>query len=632
MKNLPENIKPEHIVQAIHKIEKEGIPAQAHSSTYDVLYEGKRFPPKLVVSYANIFANGVALDRSEFEGGIGTPCFKILEENGFTIVTKEAMTGSKEPIKELLERFIKQARTSDKKYKHYLKTFEGLKVRVSFGQGKEARIPWISFLANDQTTSKGIYPVFLFYKKYNTLILAYGISEKYKPSIEWNITNDEKETVEDYFKSKRIVPDRYGSSYVYNVYDTSKELDFKSIESDLRNLIQEYKMTLDNATNSKAKDTKPIGSKPILKKQPFDLDSFITDLELTGLVFSKQLVIRFVLSLLTKPFVILSGLSGSGKTQLAICFAKWICENNDEQVCVVPIGADWTNREFLLGYPNAIKPGKYVMPDNGALELLFKANENKEKPYFLILDEMNLSYVERYLADFLSAMESGEKIPLMKDSEDVPASIELPKNLFIIGTINVDETTYMFSPKVLDRANVIEFRIMPSDLDNFFQQSAVKDKKSIIGKGASQSVDFVTIANNAIDHQNIESREAIIDTLKKFFLELKSIHAEFGYRTANELFRFISLGQKLKTGWTLDEIIDAAIIQKLLPKLHGSRKKIEPTLKALWNLCVNDEELNLETISQFPEESNMKYPLSAEKIWRMFRIAQDNGFTSFAEA
>jgi len=631
MKDLPKNIKPEHIVQAIHKIEEEGIPPQAHSSTYDVLYEGRRFPPKLVLSYANIFANGVALDRSEFEGGIGTPCFKILEENGFTIVTKESMTESKEPIKKLLESFIEQAHTSDQKTKHYLKTFDGLKVDISFGQGNNSHVPWISFLANGYTTSNGIYPVFLFYKKYDTLILAYGISEKNKPSLEWNITNGEKETVKDYFKSRGIVMKKYKDSYVFNVYDTSKELDFKSIESDLRNLIQEYKMTLDNTTNSKVKDTKPIDSKPIIKQQPFDLTTFISDLESTGLVFSNQLVTRFVLSLLTKPFVILSGLSGSGKTQLAISFARWLCEDN-EQVCVVPIGADWTNREFLLGYPNAIKPGKYVMPDNGALELLFKANANKDKPYFLILDEMNLSYVERYLADFLSAMESGEKIPLMKDSDDVPASIELPKNLFIIGTINVDETTYMFSPKVLDRANVIEFRIMPSDLDNFFQKSAVKDKKSIIGKGALQSADFVTIANNTIDHQNIESRQVIVDTLKKFFLELKSIHAEFGYRTANELFRFISLGQKLKTRWTLDEIIDAAIIQKLLPKLHGSRKKIEPTLKALWNLCVNDENQNLETISQLPEDSNMKYPLSAEKIWRMFRIAQDNGFTSFAEA
>mgnify|MGYP000944160042 FL=1 len=642
MKNLPKNIKPEHIVQAIHKIEKEGIPAQAHSSTYDVLYEGKRFPPKLVVSYANIFANGVALDRSKFEGGIGTPCFKILEENGFTIVTKESMTGSEEPIKELLGCFIKQAHTSDQKTKHYLKAFDGLKVDISFGQGNNAHVPWISFLANGNTTSDGIYPVFLFYKKYDTLILAYGISEKNKPHIEWNIANGEKETVEDYFKTKGIVMKKYKDSYVYNVYDTSKELDFKSIESHLRSLIQEYRMTLDNAQNSelidskelklKAIDIRPIDTKSKVKQQPFDLSSFVKDLESTGLVFSKQLVTRFVLSLLTKPFVILSGLSGSGKTKLAICFAKWICENDDEQLRVVPIGADWTNREFLLGYPNAIKPGKYVMPDNGALELLFKANKNKDKPYFLILDEMNLSYVERYLADFLSAMESGEKIPLMKDSEDVPACIGLPKNLFIIGTINVDETTYMFSPKVLDRANVIEFRIMPSDLDNFFQKSTIKDKKSIMGKGASQAVDFTTIANSDIDHQNIESRQAIIDTLKKFFLELKSMHAEFGYRTANELFRFISLGQKLKTGWTLDEIIDSAIIQKLLPKLHGSRKKIEPTLKALWSLCVNDQELNLETTSEFSEEKSMKYPLSAEKIWRMFRIAQDNGFTSFAEA
>lgn len=305
MKNLPENINPEHIVQAIRKIEKEGIPAQAHSSTYDVLYEGKRFPPKLVVSYANIFANGVALDRSEFDGGIGTPCFKILEENGFTIVTKEAMTGSKEPIKELLERFIEQAHTSDQKTKHYLKTFEGLKIKVSFGTGNNAHVPWISFLANGHTTSNGIYPVFLFYKKYNTLILAYGISEDNKPSIEWNITNGEKETIRDYFESRGIVMKKYKDSYVYNVYDTSKELDFKSIESDLRNLIQEYKMTLDNAANSKSIETKPIVSEPIVKKQPFDLNTFTTDLQSTGLVFSNQLVTRFVLSLLTKPFVVL---------------------------------------------------------------------------------------------------------------------------------------------------------------------------------------------------------------------------------------------------------------------------------------------------------------------------------------
>ena len=135
-------------------------------------------------------------------------------------------------------------------------------------------------------------------------------------------------------------------------------------------------------------------------------------------------------------------------------------------MCIVPVGADWTNREALLGYPNALNEGEYVLPENGVLNLLIEANkpENQDKPYFLILDEMNLSHVERYFADFLSVMESQEHIPLHPETEmwkgcRVPGKVSLPPNLFIVGTVNIDETTYMFSPKVLDRANVIEFRV-----------------------------------------------------------------------------------------------------------------------------------------------------------------------------
>lgn len=613
MRDIPNNIKPKYIVQAINKIEKEGIPPQAHSSSYDVLYNGKRYPPKLVLSYANIFANGVVLDRNEFEGGLNTPCFKILKNNGFEIVTKES-------IAEMLKLFLEQAVTTKLTTKNYLKNYDGLKVKVSFGQGGVARIPWISFLGDGQTTSEGIFPVFLFYKEYNILVLAYGISETNKPNIEWNIANDVK-TIRDYFSQIGVVPDRYGDSFVYKTYDTSDSMNFKSIESDLRNLVYKYKIILKNVENLELKE----------KQQPFVFSSFMEDLLSTGLIFSDQLVTRFVLSLLTKPFVILTGLSGSGKTQLAISFAKWICEN-EKQICIVPVGADWTNREFLLGYPNAIEPGKYIKPDNGVLDLILEANKNVNKPYFLILDEMNLSYVERYFADILSAMESGEKIPLMRDSDDVPASIELPRNLFIIGTINVDETTYMFSPKVLDRANVIEFRIMPNEIDIFFQKVSSLNKELVFGKGTMQSEAFVEIANNCIDPQKIEGRGAIVGILKDFFMELKKIHAEFGYRTANEMFRFIGLGQILQTKLNFDMIVDAVIVQKLLPKLHGSRKKVEPILRSLWSLCINDKKQSLEGILEFPDEKNLKYPLSAEKIWRMYRIAQDNGFTSFAEA
>ena len=202
-----------------------------------------------------------------------------------------------------------------------------------------------------------------------------------------------------------------------------------------------------------------------LQGTTFSIDKICQIILSTGLIYSDTLIKRLAYSLMAKPFVILSGLAGSGKTQLALAFAKCLSENIEEQVCTVSIGADWTNREPLLGYPNALKNDEYVMPESGVLQLLMRANKDQSKPYFLILDEMNLSVVERYFADFLSAMESGEKIKLWDGNEKktdknkyIPASIELPKNVFIIGTINVDETTYMFSPKVLDRANVIEFK------------------------------------------------------------------------------------------------------------------------------------------------------------------------------
>ncbi|WP_277099332.1 MrcB family domain-containing protein [Coprobacter secundus] len=615
MGGLPTNIRAEHIIRAIQKIEDEGVPAQAHSSTYDLLYKGKRFPPKLVLSYANIFANGVKLDRNSFSGGKGTPCFEILESNGFEIVAKDLLS-------KMLKRFLEQTQTSDLRTRGYLRTYEGLSVKVSFGQGNVARIPWISFLADGQMTSRGIYPVFLFYKDMGVLILAYGVSETNRPQIMWPIEKEGGETIRAYFKRRGTSPGRYGDSFVYRVYDIAEGLDYGSVELDLKNLIGEYKMILGNGRG-----------KTLPGKASFDVASFVSALSLTGLIFSEQLVSRFVLSLLAKPFVILSGLAGSGKTQLAISFAKWVCEDSGEQICVVPVGADWTNREFLLGYPNALERGRYVKPDNGVLDLLLRAIENRDKPYFLILDEMNLSYVERYFADFLSALESGEEIPLTEDKvEGVPKSIKLPDNLFIIGTINVDETTYMFSPKVLDRANVIEFCIMLDELETYLRELKPLNKELVLAKGANQAASFVACARDSVDLQNLVDRDEIIRVLKLFFVELKSVHAEFGYRTVNEMFRFISLGKNLCKSLTTDMLVDAAIIQKLLPKLHGSRKKVGPVLKALWSLCMKGEGMSLDLISELPAVETMRYPLSAEKIWRMYRIAEDNGFTSFAEA
>ena len=83
--SLPENITKEHLIQAIAKIENEGVPNDGASQYYDLVYKGNKYPPKLIVSYANIFANRIELDKNTFKGGLGTPCFKLLEREGFTI-------------------------------------------------------------------------------------------------------------------------------------------------------------------------------------------------------------------------------------------------------------------------------------------------------------------------------------------------------------------------------------------------------------------------------------------------------------------------------------------------------------------------------------------------------------------
>lgn len=386
----------------------------------------------------------------------------------------------------------------------------------------------------------------------------------------------------------------------------------------------ECQLSVDDITSifSVNKTTNP--KTTILSNGSFETNPVIESILSTGLIYSETLIKRLAFSLMAKPFVILSGLAGSGKTQLALAFAKCLSENIEEQVCPVSIGADWTNKEPLLGYPNALQPGKYEKPESGVLQLLMRANEDSSKPYFLILDEMNLSVVERYFADFLSAMESGESIKLWDNEAGiVPKEIELPKNVFIIGTINVDETTYMFSPKVLDRANVIEFKIAPDEMERYLNEKKDIHLEKAYSACADMAEDFVNKAKSQIQIDNNDEKSVLLS----FFKELKKVNAEFGYRTVNEISRYLHFADGELDA---DSAIDTAILQKLLPKLHGSRKKLVPVLTSLWNLCLKDG-FTKEIDAEFNKD-DFKYPESAEKIQRMYNAVVDNGFTSFAEA
>lgn len=383
------------------------------------------------------------------------------------------------------------------------------------------------------------------------------------------------------------------------------------------------------------------------------LDSILKSAEV-GLHAKREFVHRIACSLLSKRFFIATGLAGSGKTKLAQAFGRWFSES-DGCCEVVAVGADWTGNENVLGYPDGLDKETYI--SKPALNLILHALDNLDTPHFLILDEMNLSHVERYFADILSALESEEKVQLYEGiarkagDTPIPHSISLPKNLFIIGTVNVDETTYMFSPKVLDRANVIEFRMEAAELEGFLVNPSKPDLSKLDGKGETFGRAFVDAAKGqAVVPEDVK---ATYDSeMLLLFKTLQAHGAEFGYRTAYETARFIhfykALGNHPDNGSWFSGAFDCVVLQKLLPKLHGSRAKLGPVLKKLWFLCVNDATGRGQNALQTAEEAarstdkeaepsvavpdGAPYPLSAEKIGRMWRLLMENGFASFAEA
>ena len=262
-----------------------------------------------------------------------------------------------------------------------------------------------------------------------------------------------------------------------------------------------------------------------------------------------------------KRFVILAGLSGTGKTALVRHYARVYCQemglDPSKHLEVVAVSPDWKDPTGLLGYYNALHeaPTFQVEP---ALRLLMAAAKNPRKPYFLLLDEMNLARVEQYFAPFLSSMESGLPIALHGQDEPVngvPPRLEWPRNLFIAGTVNMDETTFPFSDKVLDRAFTLEF--WDVDLNAFFESRPA---------GRQQVLENV---------------------IRGFHDALKPIRRHFGYRTAGELLAFVAAAGPDATEEERRGLLDQGVFSKVLPRLRGEASpELRNTFAALRDLCM----------------------------------------------
>lgn len=350
----------------------------------------------------------------------------------------------------------------------------------------------------------------------------------------------------------------------------------------------------------------------------------------------------FLASMATKRFVILTGLSGSGKTQLALRFGDWI---GIERTLVLPVRPDWTGAEAIFGYEDALQPVRegaraWHVPD--ALAFLLRAANDPNHPYLLVLDEMNLAHVERYFADFLSGLETGQPcLPNLERGDDgqyrVPHGVEsklpIPTNLFVMGTVNIDETTYLFSPKVLDRANTIDFRVRTEDLQVNYRKPAVCPRGS-----ADLVRGFLEISQDERFHHEMPApgQDEFAHGLRRVHALLSEYNLEFGHRVFYEALRFTAI--YAAAGTTEPRAaLDRQILQKILPRLHGSRRKLELALCALGAECLpmireNGGQMNTERFDPLAHAAtSAQMPLSFDKIQRMVRSLRLNQFTSFSE-
>ena len=359
-----------------------------------------------------------------------------------------------------------------------------------------------------------------------------------------------------------------------------------------------------------------------------------------GFSYEGNLIDNFWLSLKSKPFVLLAGTSGTGKTRLVRLFAEAIGATNENgRYKLVSVRPDWSDSSDLFGHVDL--NGHFV--PGAIIDFVKKAELDPEYPYFLCLDEMNLARVEYYLSDFLSVIETrGRKDgtivtdPLVSPScygRDAVAAgkygkVILPENLYVIGTVNMDETTFPFSRKVLDRANTIEFSFV---------------KLNELPGSDAGDVDALNLGNEFLKTEYLSLKECmsedanfqvLCDKLEEINLILAKAGAHVGYRVRDEIV-FYLLNNKKNGLLSAEEAFDNEIMQKILPRIQGSSTSVKNMLCDLFHYCAGDytglggSSDSEQMQAYIDQKSAGKYPRSAEKIVFMTRRFEEDGFTSY---
>ena len=374
----------------------------------------------------------------------------------------------------------------------------------------------------------------------------------------------------------------------------------------------------------------------------------------------------YLTALRTKPFMLLAGISGTGKSRIVRELAKACWKEGDEEYgkncpknfCMVQVKPNWHDSTELFGYVSRIS-GKPEFVAGDFMKFVIKAWENPDVPYFLCLDEMNLAPVEQYFAEYLSVIESrksdGEAIstdPIFKkpfenieydDAIDYEEGMDwyqkfivnhtsnkdlrqqfykngitIPNNLFIIGTVNMDETTFSFSRKVLDRAMTLEMNEV-----NLY--GGLEENGSEIGYIGN------CIIGNAAEGKDIyadnkELCDKVISYLEKVNAILDKTPFKVAYRTRNEFILYAVNRQLLDDKSQLWQTLDEMTSMKILSRIEGDSDRTQKVLEGLKTLVGN------EIVANIPEaggDNEKTKSITAAKIEEMLKKLKESGYTSY---
>ena len=539
-----------------------------------------------------------------------------------------------------------------------------VKIKSGLGQfGVPAYIPWIGFMGPGQKPQNGIYPVILFYLKQHKILVVYGVSAVSSPILKWgNVRNKEKsvpQTIRDYFKNDSIENHDYDDCYIYSDYsDELNNDDVSDIYDDIQELIDAYKRVLESNNNETT-----VSNVDNLKAKLL----FGSKVYSTVIVTQSMLPYRsYITAIKSKPFLLLAGISGTGKSRIVRELARACWDEGSEEYKsqkpknfeMVQVKPNWHDSSELIGYVSRVS-GSPVFVAGDFLKFVAKAWENPDVPYFLCLDEMNLAPVEQYFAEYLSVVESRKADengvittdPILKKCEeqwyfDLTAQltrddevrarfnkdgIAIPQNLIVVGTVNMDETTFSFSRKVLDRAMTIEM----NEVDLY---GGLDDRHEKIGKLEAGNLIGTAVEGVDVYRENKEVCDTALKYLQAVNLNLDGTPFKVAYRTRNEFLLYVvnnlpynkdKEGNEIPQQEVIARALDEITSMKILSRIEGDSDKIGNLLEELGKTV--SEQLKVISGKDYSEKKNdgeKVYSVSLAKLKEMEGRLK-SGYTSF---